>query len=125
MHKIKIAEVRNFEGDPTKSGRAQVRIYNDNNDEQHIKDEDLPWAMVLQPVHSAATAKVGISPSGLLVGSRVLITYLAEDTAEQYPIILGSLGRGDLPFKKGVRTSTDEDSGGDIKYPGPDNPAVS
>ena len=122
MPSFKIAEVRNFEDDPTKSGRCQVRIYNDQNDTQHIKDEHLPWAVVLHPVTSAATAKVGIIPSGLLVGSRVLITYLDDDFSQQFPIILGSLGRGDLPTRKGIRLTSDEDSGGDIRTPGPDNP---
>ena len=123
--KLKIAEVRNFKDDPTRSGRCRVRIYNENNNEQQVKDDDLPWATPLHPVTSAATAKIGISPSGLLVGSRVLITYLPEDTAEQYPIILGSLGRGDLPNKGGVGKEADEDAGGSIKEPGPDNPGNS
>lgn len=122
MPSFKIAEVRNFEDDPTRSGRCQVRIYNDQNDTENIKDEHLPWAVVLQPVTSPATAKVGIIPSGLLVGSRVLITYLDDDLSEQFPIILGSLGRGDLPKNKGISTTSDEDSGGEITTAGPDNP---
>jgi hypothetical protein len=97
---IKIAEVRNFEEDPTKSGRVKVRIYGENNDDQMVKDEDLPWAMVMQPVTSAATSRIGVSPSGLVVGSRVIITYMPEDEAQLYPIILGSIARGDLPESK-------------------------
>jgi len=38
-----IAEVRKFKEDPTKSGRCKVRIYNQHNDEQEIKDDDLPF----------------------------------------------------------------------------------
>lgn len=97
---IKIAEVRNFEDDPTKSGRVRLRIYGENNDDQEVKDEDLPWGMVMQPVTSAATSRIGVSPSGLVVGSRVIITYLPEDTAQLYPIVLGSIARGDLPEGK-------------------------
>lgn len=120
---LKMAEVRNIEDDPTRSGRCKVRIYNEENDEENVKDDDLPWATPLHPITSAATAKIGIVPCGLIVGSRVLITYLPWDTAEQYPIILGSLGRGDLPSKKGINTQTNyEDSGGEINHPGPDNP---
>ena len=120
---FKIAEVRNIEDDPTKSGRCRIRIYNEQNDEENIKDEDLPWATPLHPITSAATAKIGIVPSGLIVGSRVLITYLPYDTAEQYPIILGSLGRGDLPSKKGINDRINlEDTGGEIGCAGPDNP---
>ena len=97
---IRIAEVRNFEDDPTKSGRVRVRIYGKNNDEQEVKDDELPWATVMHPVTSAATSKIGIVPSGLVVGSRVVITYLPDDTAELYPIVIGSIARGDLPEGK-------------------------
>lgn len=127
-----IAEVRNFEDDPTKSGRVKVRIYNKHNSEQDVKDEELPWAMVLHPVTSAATSKIGISPSGLVVGSRVLIIYTEEDHAKQYPIVLGSLARGDMPeghedSNGGVGTNTDDarkNSGGKLRRRGVDNPGV-
>ena len=126
-----IAEVRNFEDDPTKSGRVKVRIYNKHNDEQQVKDDELPWAMVLHPVPSPATSRIGISPSGLVVGSRVLIIYSEEDHAKQYPIVIGSLARGDMPeghedSNGGVGTNTDDakkNSGGKIRKPGIDNPA--
>jgi hypothetical protein len=127
MLDLKIAEVRNIEDDPTQSGRCRIRIYNENDDEQQVKDDDLPWAVPLQPITSAATAKIGNSPSGLLVGSRVLITYLSNDVNKQYPIILGSIGRGALPSKGGVRTDSDdrtslaEISEKDIA---PDNPVI-
>lgn len=126
-----IAEVRKYKEDPTKSGRCKVRIYNQHNDEQEIKDDDLPWASVLHPITSPATSKIGISPSGLKVGSRVLCCFLPEDTARQYPIILGSLARGDKPEGQdksngGVAKESQEaekNSGGKIKTAGPDNPA--
>lgn len=128
---FEIGEVRNFEDDPTKSGRVKVRLYNKHNDEQAIKDDDLPWAMVVHPITSPATGRMGISPSGLKVGSRVLITYLPDDHARQYPIVLGSLARGDMPEGKddsngGVGKDTQDsqnNSGGKIRKPGIDNPA--
>lgn len=121
--KLKVAEVRNID-DPTYSGCCQIRTYNNENDENNVKDEDLKWATPLHPITSAATAGVGIIPSGLIPGSRVLITYLEDDIGEQYPIILGSLGRGELPTKDGVRKQSDEDSGGKTAKDdaGPDNP---
>lgn len=94
---LKMGEVRNFKDDPTKSGRVKVRIYNQQNDEQQVKDEDLPWAMVMHPITSAATSKIGIVPSGLRVGSRVIIAYLPDDKSQLYPIVIGSVARGDLP----------------------------
>jgi hypothetical protein len=121
--KLCIGEVRSID-DPSFSGCCQVRLYNKQNDEKNIKDEHLKWCTPLHPVTSAATAGVGIIPSGLIVGSRVLVGYLENDAAEQYPIILGSLGRGELPSKGGVRKQSDEDSGGSIaeNKAGPDNP---
>ena len=127
---LEIGEVRNFEDDPTKSGRVRVRTYNKHNDEQEIPDDDLPWAMVMHPITSPATAKMGISPSGLIVGSRVLLCYLPEDTAKQYPIVLGSLARGDKPEGSdkdngGVGSNSQDaynNSGGKHKRRGPDNP---
>ena len=121
--KLCMGEVRSID-DPSFSGCCQVRLYNKQNDEKNIKDEHLKWCTPLHPITSAATAGVGIIPSGLIVGSRVVVGYLENDTAEQYPIILGSLGRGQLPTKGGVRRQSDEDSGGNIpeNQAGPDSP---
>jgi hypothetical protein len=96
MAKFYFAEVRDIK-DPLKSGRVKVRMYNYQNDEDSVKDDHLPWAMPLQPVTSAATGKVGITPVGLLVGSRVVIAFMDDDTAEQYPIVMGSFARAAQP----------------------------
>ena len=90
------AEVRNIM-DPLKSGRVQIRIYGFHDDEKSVKDADLPWALPLMPSTSASTGKVGVIPTGLLQGSRVIVTFLHNDTAQQYPIIFGSFGRGGMP----------------------------
>lgn len=121
MAKFYMAEVRDID-DPSRSGSCQIRIYNRQNNEQEVKDEHLKWATPCHPFTSAATAGVGLIPSGLVVGSRVLVTFLEDDTAEQHPIIIGSLGRGDKPSKTGVRKQSDEDSAGPIKKPGFDSP---
>jgi len=97
MGKFYVAEVRNIKDDPTKSGRVRVRLYGHNDDEQNIKDDDLPWALPLQPITSAATDRIGIIPTGLRVGSRVIVTFLENDPAEQYPIIIGSFARAAQP----------------------------
>ena len=85
-----IAEVRDLM-DPWESGRLKLRIYGHHDNEQDIKDEDLPWGMPLQTITSAATNRVGTSPTGALVGSRVYGIFL--DEAQQYPIILGTFAR--------------------------------
>jgi hypothetical protein len=125
MKKLFVAEVR--EGphkDPSNSGCCRIRPYMYANDEQNIKDEHLKWATPLHPITSAATAGVGIIPAGMIPGSRVLCTYLDDDEAEQYPIILGCLGRAELPDEDGISKKSDRQTGGKIDKAkaGPDNP---
>lgn len=121
--KVYWAEVRDID-DPTQSGHVRVRMYGRQNDEKQSPDDKLAWATPLQPITSAATAGVGIIPSGMIVGSRVLIGFTEDDTAEQYPIVLGTFGRAKLPSKGGVRTEADEESGGTISETeaSPDSP---
>ncbi len=85
-----IAEVRNLK-DPWESGRVQIRVYGRHDNEQDTKDENLPWATVMMPITSASTNRIGTSPTGLLVGSRVMGYWL--DEAHQYPVIIGSFHR--------------------------------
>ncbi|CAB4162775.1 Protein Gp5, N-terminal OB-fold domain containing protein [uncultured Caudovirales phage] len=96
MAKIYFAEVRDIM-DPLESGRVKIRKYIHENDENNIKDDHLPWAITLMPTTSASTTGVGVSPVGLIVGSRVIITYSEDDVAEQYPIVLGSFYRSSKP----------------------------
>ena len=65
MAEFKIAQVMKYKDDPTKSGRVQIRVYNEQNDEQEIKDEDLPWAILGMPTTNSSTLKLGSSPHGL------------------------------------------------------------
>lgn len=116
MAKIRFAEVRNLK-DPWESGRVQIRIYGLHDDEQNVKDEHLPWSMPMQNITSAATERIGTSPTGMLVGSRVLVTYHEDDHEEQYPIIMGTYARA------GKSKSSDDNTGGfddiDNKYGDP------
>lgn len=105
---IKLAEVRNIEDDPSKSGRVKIRLYNDQNDVEEIPDDDLPWALPMQPVSSAAFNGVGSTPHGLLPGSRVIVAYLPDDHAQQYPIVLGSFSRAFEPKELGIVTEDKE-----------------
>lgn len=89
-----IGEVINVK-DPYESGRVQVRVYGRHDDKTNIPPEDLPWALPLQPVTSAASVKVGTAPVGLLVGSKVIGFWADRD--QQYPIILGSFGKAGDP----------------------------
>jgi hypothetical protein len=85
-----IAEVVNVY-DPDQSGRVQIRVFGYHDDVSNIPDSDLPWAMPLQPVTSAAYGKIGTAPLGLVKGSKV--TGYWADVDHQYPIIIGSFGK--------------------------------
>jgi len=82
--------------DPDQSGRVQVRIFGRHDDLNGIPDADLPWAMPLQPVTSAAIGKVGTTPLGLLKDSKVVGFW--ADADQQYPIIFGSFGKSGDPI---------------------------
>lgn len=79
--------------DPDQIGRIKVRanpFYDD------IDEEFLPWAMCIQPIYSAAVSSIGISPTGIEVGSSVFGFFLDGLTAKQ-PVILGTwAGIGDV-----------------------------
>lgn len=80
--------------DPQKIGRVRVRVlgwHTDNKTEYGIPTSDLPWAMVLQPITSAAMTGIGTSPTGILPGSWVVGFFLDGKNAQQ-PFVLGSYG---------------------------------
>lgn len=89
--------------DPKKIGRLRVRIYNvhpfsptGEPDIVNVPTDHLPWATPINSVMSAGiiTEKlndgVGISPTGILVGSTVF-GFFADGNECQIPIILGTL----------------------------------
>ena len=85
--------------DPLKLGRVQVRIYglhtdikigNDSTGEG-IPTEDLPWAMPMQPITSAAMNGIGDAPTGLVEGTNV-IGITRDGRFMNDLIILGSVG---------------------------------
>jgi hypothetical protein len=96
-----IAEVVNVY-DPDQSGRVQIRIFGRFDDDQNIPDDDLPWALPLQPITSAAYGKLGTAPLGLVKGSKVMGLWMDAD--QQYPIILGSMGKAGDPMEDGADT---------------------
>ena len=75
--------------DPLKLGRARVRVYGDH---QGLDTEDLPWAISLLPITSASSNQIGISPTGMIIGSTVMGMYL-DGNEKQKPLILGTLAQ--------------------------------
>jgi len=86
---IGVVEDRN---DPMKIGRYRVRIQGyHTSDKSILKTEELPWAMTVQPVGSAAISGIGDSGTGLVNGTTV-VGFFSDGDMEQIPIIMGSLG---------------------------------
>jgi hypothetical protein len=77
--------------DPKKLGRVKVRAFNTYSDSKaSAPTESLPWATVMQPINSAAYNKVGISPTGILVGSTV-VGFFMDGNECNYPVIFGTI----------------------------------
>tara|TARA_R100000951_G_scaffold91218_1_gene79546 strand:+ start:2596 stop:4098 length:1503 start_codon:yes stop_codon:yes gene_type:complete len=87
-HFIGVVENRN---DPQELGRVKVRIYSvhsENNED--VKREHLPWAMVLNPITSASMSGIGTSPTGMVEGTWVFGVFLDENEY-QMPLVMGTL----------------------------------
>lgn len=83
--------------DPLKQGRVRVRAYGIHGDKVEIPVSSIPWATVLMPGFSASSNQVGISSTGLQLGS-VAIGFFMDGKEAQQPIVLGSMpGKGDIP----------------------------
>lgn len=77
--------------DPEKLGRYRVRIVGYHTKEKgDIPTEDLPWAMVIQPITSAAISGIGMTPTGILEGTWVM-GFFRDGRNAQEPVILGTL----------------------------------
>lgn len=103
-------------GDPMKLGRVRVRVFGyHTKDRGDIKTEQLMWAVLMQPVTSAAISGVGTSPTGLLEGSHVF-GFFADGGNAQAPIIMGSYGGIPETPKSGEGFA--DPSGTNPKFPG-------
>jgi hypothetical protein len=83
-----VVENRN---DPQLLGRCQVRIFGVHTEDiVALPTSDLPWAIPLQSVTSAAISGVGSTPVGIVPGTWVMGFFL-DGTSYQKPVILGTL----------------------------------
>lgn len=77
--------------DPLKLGRCKVRVLGLHSaNKADLPTADLPWAIIMQPVTSAAMSGIGQSPTGLVEGTIVVVMF--TDQYKQQPIIIGSIG---------------------------------
>lgn len=96
---IGVVEDRN---DPERIGRCRVRIFGYHTDDKKLlPTKDLPWAMPIQPITSAALSGVGSSPLGPLPGTWVVGFFLDGEDAQQ-PAMFGTIAS----HKKGKGFST-------------------
>ena len=83
-----VVEDRN---DPTKLGRVRVRCVGYHTDDKvKIPTEDLPWAWVLQTIHTPSMNGMGHTPGFLVEGTWVVGFFRDAETLQE-PIIMGSL----------------------------------
>lgn len=77
--------------DPLKLGRCKVRVFGLHSESrQELSTADLPWAIVMHSVTSAAMSGIGHSPVGPVEGTWVVVIF--TDPEKQQPIIIGTLG---------------------------------
>lgn len=91
--------VEDAKNDELQLGRCRVRVVGIHTENKRDLPTDmLPWAIPLQPITSAGISGIGCSPTGIVEGSWVMITFI--DTAFQQPVMMGTIGgyNEDVPF---------------------------
>lgn len=79
--------------DPLELGRVRIRAFGIYTAD--LEDDDLPWAIQLQTIVSAGKDGIGVSPTGIEVGSVAFGFFVDAD--KQQPIVIGTYaGTGDI-----------------------------
>ena len=77
--------------DPTKLGRVRVRCVGYHTDDKiKIPTEDLPWAWVMQNIHTPSMAGWGETP-GFMVEGTWVVGFFRDADELQEPIVIGTL----------------------------------
>lgn len=77
--------------DPEKLGRVRVRIFGYHTESKELlPTKDLPWAVPIQPITSAAISGIGSSPLGPVEGTWVIGFFLDGHDMQQ-PAIFGTI----------------------------------
>lgn len=77
--------------DPEKLGRIRVRIFGYHTDDKaSLPTKDLPWALPIQPITSAAISGIGSSPLGPVEGTWVIGFFLDGEDCQQ-PAVFGTI----------------------------------
>ena len=105
--------------DPLKLGRVRVRIYNVHSEKKSlVNTTELPWAGVLNIINSSSLDKVGISPTGIQVGSTV-VGFFMDGNDGNNPIIMGTLAG--IPDNKEEKHDVAKEARGINAVPKPKN----
>lgn len=92
--------------DPEKIGRCRVRIFGYHTDDKLLlPTKDLPWAIPIQPITSAAISGIGSSPLGPVTGTWVIGFFIDGEDSQQ-PAMLGTLASHAV---KGYAQTPDKD----------------
>lgn len=105
--------------DPLKMGRCQVRIVGYHTDDKTIlPTEDLPWALPIQPITSAAISGVGTAPLGPVEGTWV-VGWFIDGQDMQQPVMFGTIGgmasEGRTFSKSKLKEAMNNSNGGILK----------
>lgn len=77
--------------DPLNLGRVRVRVHNIHSTKKTISPtENLPWATPMMPITSASSGGVGVSPTGIRVGTTVF-GFFIDGRSAQNPVIMGTM----------------------------------
>ena len=118
--------------DPEKQGRCRVRIFGYHTDSRELlPTKDLPWAIPIQPITSAATSGIGSSPLGPLEGTWVIGFFLDGEDCQQ-PAIFGTIASkaakqaftatSEVPLINNTNSGVLRDSSGNIVTDSNGNP---
>ena len=96
--------------DPEKLGRCRVRVFGyHTGDTSALPTSDLPWALPMQSITSAATSGVGSTPVGIVPGTWVVGWFMDGEEAQR-PLIIGTLAGKPSPSVSSLTKQTQDKS---------------
>ena len=107
--------------DPSELGRLRVRCIGYHTENKgELPTADLPWAIPMQPITSAAMQGIGQSPTGIVQGTHV-VGFFRDGKNAQEPVVMGTLAGYSGEQPKGIYGYEDPDK----KYPGTSRASIS
>ena len=110
--------------DPEKLGRCRVRVFGyHTSDTAALPTSDLPWALPMQSITSAATSGVGSAPVGIVPGTWVVGWFMDGEEAQR-PLIIGTLAGKPLPTTTSLTKQTQDKSTNNVVKSSDGSPIV-